>query len=95
MTAAIPSIEAPLATTAEVVQADVDPELFGMALDSQTGSRPTDRFVAGALLAADDPEMLDNLGEPALVNRDEDEIHILVRLAGMLMAELHERTRAR
>jgi hypothetical protein len=28
------------------------------------------------------------------VDRDEDEIHVLVRLAGMLMAELHERTRA-
>ena len=79
LTAAIPSIEAPLATTAEVVQADVDPELFGMALDSQTGPRPTDRFVAGALLAADDPEMLDNLGQPALVNRDEDEIRAFVR----------------
>ncbi|QHC54752.1 YqaJ-like recombinase protein [Rathayibacter tanaceti] len=28
------------------------------------------------------------------VDRDENEIHVLVRLAGMLMAELHERTRA-
>ena len=79
LTAAIPSIEAPLATTAEVVQADMDPELFGMALDSQTGPRPTDRFVAGALLAADDSEMLDNLGQPALLNRDEDEIRAFVQ----------------
>ena len=37
---------------------------------------------------------IDAVPEFRWVDRDEDEIHVLVRLAGMLMAELHERTRA-
>lgn len=37
---------------------------------------------------------IDAVPESRWVDRDEDEIHVLVRLAGMLMAELHERTRA-
>ena len=74
LTAAIPSIQAPLATTAEVVEEESGTDLFIPVMESQVDEEGQP-FVAGALFAVDEPEPVESgSAAPALLERDEQEI---------------------